>query len=266
MQQTTHISSNKTLGDIILDQSDWNILAEEKGVPASFIEGFTNNGKKSFEDVMKEFAPSFRIHEGNPSAILKIQNLKCEKVFFVVGAHAGLTEEQQKEMSNVVDYISTIIKTTRESLGQPFNKDEIVFTDTMTIRHLYDEAKKEITEATTKRENYKKQRETLEKRPTPTLLERKSSPLRDELISEFNLAELSEEEQEEILVEVAKTIQKQFIYDIYDVLGQKDFEALQASANMGEAFYETTLKHLVPDAHAMFIGAKAKVVKAFHNG
>lgn len=86
----------------------------------------------------------------------------------------------------------------------------------------------------------------------------------NKLAQDFQLEGLPSDEQEEVLTEVAKTIQKQFILDIHDRIGEKQFEALQASANMGEEFYSTTLKHLVPDFENVFLGAHAKILKAFH--
>jgi hypothetical protein len=35
---------------------------------------------------------------------------------------------------------------------------------------------------------------------------------------------------------------------------------------MGEEFYATTLKHVVPDYEQLFQEARKKVVEAFHNG
>jgi hypothetical protein len=67
-----------------------------------------------------------------------------------------------------------------------------------------------------------------------------------------------------MLFEVSKTIQKQFLFDVYDTLGEEKFAALQASANMGEEFYATTLKHLVPNYESMFQEARKKVVQAFN--
>ncbi len=84
------------------------------------------------------------------------------------------------------------------------------------------------------------------------------------LAKDFQLEGLPLDEREEVLIEVAKTIQKQFLLDIYERVGEKQFEALQASANMGEEFYSTTLKHLVPDFEEVFLGAHAKILKAFH--
>lgn len=88
--------------------------------------------------------------------------------------------------------------------------------------------------------------------------------LYNQLIKDFNLEGLPEEDREEMLLEVAKTIQKQFLFDVYDLLGEKQFDALQASANMGEEFYATTLKHLVPNYEELFQESRKKVVKAFH--
>jgi hypothetical protein len=88
--------------------------------------------------------------------------------------------------------------------------------------------------------------------------------LSNQLIKDFNLTSLSQEDREEMLLEISKTIQKQFLFDVYDAIGEKDFDALQASANMGEEFYATTLKHLVPNSDEILQGAKAKVSKAFN--
>ena len=89
--------------------------------------------------------------------------------------------------------------------------------------------------------------------------------LYQELVSEFGLNDLPEDEKEEMLIEIAKTIQKQFLFDVYDALGEKDFEALQASAQMGENFYGTTLRHLLPDYEEVFQKSKKKVIETFKN-
>lgn len=90
--------------------------------------------------------------------------------------------------------------------------------------------------------------------------------LYNQLVSDFNLKDLPEEDREEMLLEISKTIQKQFLFDVYDVLGEQQFDALQASANMGEEFYATTLKHLVPNYEEIFQSARKKVVEAFRKG
>jgi hypothetical protein len=87
--------------------------------------------------------------------------------------------------------------------------------------------------------------------------------LYNQLIEDFNLKDLPEEERNEMLFEVSKTIQKQFLLDVYDILGKEKFEALQASANMGEEFYGTTLKHLVPNYEEVFQASRQKVVAGF---
>lgn len=87
--------------------------------------------------------------------------------------------------------------------------------------------------------------------------------LYNQLVQDFELEELPEEEKEEMLIEVAKTIQKQFLLDVYDTLGEEKFNALQASANMGEDFYSTTLKHLVPNYETLFQEAREKVKRSF---
>lgn len=87
--------------------------------------------------------------------------------------------------------------------------------------------------------------------------------LYNKLIEDFELANLPKEEQDEMLLEISKTIQKQFLLDVYDELGEEQFDALQASAQMGEEFYATTLKHLLPTYEDVFQAAREKVVKAF---
>lgn len=88
--------------------------------------------------------------------------------------------------------------------------------------------------------------------------------LYNQLVSDFNLKDLPEEDREEMLFEISKTIQKQFLLDVYDAIGAKQFDALQASANMGEEFYATTLKHLVPNYEELFQEARKKVVQSFN--
>ena len=87
--------------------------------------------------------------------------------------------------------------------------------------------------------------------------------LYNQLVKDFNLENLPEEDRAELLTEVSKTIQKQFLTDVYDKIGDKQFAALQASANMGDAFYATTLKHLVPEYEAIFQESRKKVVQNF---
>ena len=87
--------------------------------------------------------------------------------------------------------------------------------------------------------------------------------LYNQLVTDFNLTDLPEAEKEEMLIEVSKTIQKQFLLDVYDFLGKEKFDALQASANMGEEFYATTLKHLVPNYEEIFQAAREKVKQGF---
>lgn len=88
--------------------------------------------------------------------------------------------------------------------------------------------------------------------------------LYNQLVTDFNLTNLSDEDKKDMLLEVSKTIQKQFLLDIYDILGDEKFEALQASANMGDEFYATTLKHLVPSYEEVFLASRMKIVTSFN--
>ncbi len=87
--------------------------------------------------------------------------------------------------------------------------------------------------------------------------------LYNQLVEDFDLQSLSEEERESVLLEITKTIQKQFLLDVYALLGDEKFDALQASVNMGEEFYATTLKHLVPQYEEIFQQAREKVKNSF---
>ncbi len=87
--------------------------------------------------------------------------------------------------------------------------------------------------------------------------------LYNQLVEDFELKELPEEEREAMLLEISKTMQKQFLLDVYELLGDEKFDALQASANMGEEFYATTLKHLVPNYEELFQAAREKVKESF---
>jgi hypothetical protein len=87
--------------------------------------------------------------------------------------------------------------------------------------------------------------------------------LHKQLLEDFNLQDLPKEEQDEMLFEVAKTIQKQFLLDVYDILGKEKFSALEASVDMGDEFYNTTLKHLIPNYEEVFQKSRMKVVSAF---
>ena len=89
--------------------------------------------------------------------------------------------------------------------------------------------------------------------------------LYNQLIEDFNLKDLSEGDKDEALYSISQTIQKQFLLDVYDTLGDEKFTALEASANMGEEFYTTTLKHLVPNYEELFQKAHEKVTNSFKN-
>ena len=86
-----------------------------------------------------------------------------------------------------------------------------------------------------------------------------------DLINELELGDLSEEYQEEVLLSIATAIQKQFFLDVYNKIGKEMFDALEASLKMGEEFYGTTLKHLIPDYEEMFQASRKKVLDAYKN-
>jgi hypothetical protein len=87
--------------------------------------------------------------------------------------------------------------------------------------------------------------------------------LQRKLIEEFGLGDLPPHDQEEMLLALAETIYKQFLHIVYKKIGAQQFDALQTSANMGDEFYMTTLRHLVPDHEEMFQEARSKILTAF---
>lgn len=84
-----------------------------------------------------------------------------------------------------------------------------------------------------------------------------------DLVKELELTDLSKESQEETLLEIATSVQKQFFLDVYNKIGKDMFEALEASIKMGEEFYTTTLKHLVPDYEEIFQNSRKKIIDAY---
>lgn len=86
-----------------------------------------------------------------------------------------------------------------------------------------------------------------------------------QLITELKLESLEKDDQERALLTLAESIQKQFLSDAYDRIGKDQFEALEASLKMGEDFYETTLKHLIPDYEELFQISRQKVIDAYKN-
>ncbi len=86
-----------------------------------------------------------------------------------------------------------------------------------------------------------------------------------DLAQEFDLTALSKEEQENMLFELAKAVHNQFLLDIHAALGEEQFSALEASSTMGDEFYFTTLKHLVPNYEELFAQARTKIISAYKN-
>ncbi len=84
-----------------------------------------------------------------------------------------------------------------------------------------------------------------------------------QLIKELGLEGIKQEDQEEILLSLSKTIQKQFFLDAYERVGKDQFEALEASLKMGDNFYGTTLKHLIPDYEELFQSSRKKVIDSY---
>ena len=81
----------------------------------------------------------------------------------------------------------------------------------------------------------------------------------DDYIQDLGLTSLKEEESLEALESVAITVHKQFLLDIYDVVGEENFNAIKTSIKLGPALYVTTLKHLVPNYLDMYQKSQDKI-------
>lgn len=81
----------------------------------------------------------------------------------------------------------------------------------------------------------------------------------DDYIKEFDLGGLKDEDALEALESVAVTVHKQFLLDLYDVVGEENFNAIKTSIKLGPALYMTTLKHLAPNYLDVYQKAQDKI-------
>lgn len=86
------------------------------------------------------------------------------------------------------------------------------------------------------------------------------------LIQELNLEGLAKEDRDNILMSLAQSVHKEFLLDVLHILGDEKFQALEASVAMGNEFYETSLKHLLPNYEEVFTAARDRIIKAFKEG
>ncbi len=139
----------KTIAELIKNQPSWETFINEN-VPKQFILNFNGPKALPFDEFIKVSAPSFAIGPNNPSAKDKIANLLCKDVYDVEGANSGLTELQQRESAEIVKNLQEIIKATKAPSGVLYEKDARFFGD-MTIRQLYEVARKIAADATTEK-------------------------------------------------------------------------------------------------------------------
>lgn len=85
----------------------------------------------------------------------------------------------------------------------------------------------------------------------------------NQIVHDFELQGLTDADKDEMILQIGAAIQKQFLLDVYEKIGGDQLNALQASVQMGEAFYETTLKHLVPEYEDLFQSARQKVLTEY---
>jgi len=81
----------------------------------------------------------------------------------------------------------------------------------------------------------------------------------EQYIRELSLEGFKDEENIEALESVALTVHKQFLLDVYDVIGEDNFNAIKTSVKLGPALYMTTLKHLAPNYLEIYKKAQEKI-------
>ena len=152
--------------DVIQKQPSWMNFIDEK-VSKDFLQDFAGEAKLTFDTFMIKHAPSFKINPGNPSALKKLEELICHKVYFVVGADAGITEPQQVESSMIIDSLKEILIAAKAGVGSPYPNESIesgsLFKDKngndMTVRQFY----MEVTQAVEDAEADKKRIQSIKK-------------------------------------------------------------------------------------------------------
>lgn len=81
----------------------------------------------------------------------------------------------------------------------------------------------------------------------------------EEYLQDLGLENLAEIESLDALSSVALTVHKQFLLDLYDVVGEDNFNAIKTSIRLGPALYMTTLKHLAPNYLEIYKKSKNKI-------
>lgn len=135
--------------DAIKKQPSWKNYVGEK-VSEQFLKDFTGESKLNYKELIVKYAPSFGINQNNPSAGDKLSNLICKDVYFVIGANAGVNEEQQVESSMLIDNLKEIMIAAKASLGTLYSETDITsgaIFGTMTIQQYYDVVKQEVEKA-----------------------------------------------------------------------------------------------------------------------
>lgn len=135
----------KTLADVIKNQPSWETFIDAS-VPRQFIQDFSGPYAKSFDEFIKNNAPSFGIGPTNPSVKDKIAKLLCKDIYDIEGANAGITSDQQKECARIIKNLQEIMKATKAPQGVLFDKDVRFFGD-LTMQEFYEEAKKVVASA-----------------------------------------------------------------------------------------------------------------------
>lgn len=92
-----------------------------------------------------------------------------------------------------------------------------------------------------------------------------ATTLYENFVTDFDLTSLPEEEKNSSVTKIGEVVQKEYLLSVFDTLGKDKFDALQASANMGEEFYATTLKHLLPNYEKLWKDAYQKILVSFKN-
>jgi hypothetical protein len=201
----------------------------------------------SESDFSKKFFKSEKIYNQ-----LVNENISVWKIFFDPNtAELWVLDENSKRI-DVRDDASKFINEIYGTLNQASINLE---TEKLNLSQYFNEAQKELRQKFASAET----KETKE----PPAQQTTKEDVYNNIVSEFGLDHLPEEDRDEIIIELSKTIQKQFLLDVYDKVGEENFKALEASVGMGQDFYNTTLKHVVPNYQEIFNKSREKVVTAF---
>ena len=83
----------------------------------------------------------------------------------------------------------------------------------------------------------------------------------EDYIQAFKMEGLHEEDQIASLQAFAKAVHTQFLMNLYEDVGEENFNAIKASISLGAPIYATTLKHLAPEYMKTFERTREELIE-----